>query len=408
MKNIFLRLGLLSLVFIVSVNNVAAQSKEADKNAADILREMIKAVSSLSSVEYEVEVNEERPLFTSKMTKVLARTKITAANSPLRAVAKLQGANDATYEMFTLNGDIMQYSATGKIGENDLSKSFTPLTAYLDFSTTSRLLLDREFFAKIIEEGRIIYGGQQIIGDDLCDVVIHILSNSQRESITTNYYWISTTTKLPRTRQSLSMTKRGKTLLPQSIITITKQNPAITPATFAYKPTEKDSVAPPESKEDKKPVIGDRELTELNGKPLPALTVNDISFQKVKLPDIINKPTLITLWATWCGPCLKEMPFFQKLVDKHKGKFQVLAVTTSEQNISTAVEFIKKHPEYKFTFLLDPDAEREISVMKKALGGIEGLPINLLVDGGGKIVSAFLGERKETEWTELVDKLVTN
>ncbi len=281
MKNNFLRLGVLSLFVIAAASNAVAQVKEINKNAADVLREMIKAVSSLSSVEYEVEVNEERPLFSYKMTKVLARTKITAAVSPLRAVAKLQGANDATYEMFALNGDIMQYSAAVKIGENDLSKSFTPLTAYLDFSATSRLLLDREFFAKIVAEGRIIYGGQQIIGDDLCDVVIHILSNSQRESITTNYYWISTKTNLPRARQSLSMTKRGKTLLPQSIITITKQNPAITPATFAYKPTEKDSVAPPESKEDKKTVSGDSELTELNGKPLPALTVNDISFQKV-------------------------------------------------------------------------------------------------------------------------------
>jgi len=211
------------------------------------------------------------------------------------------------------------------------------------------------------------------------------------------------------------MNKRGKTLLPQSIITITKQNPAITPATFAYKPTEKDSVAPPESKEDKKTVIGDRELTELNGKPLPALTVTDISFQKVKLNDIIDKPTLITLWATWCGPCLKEMPFFQKLIDKHKGKFQVLAVATSEEN-SASIGFIKKHPEYKFTFLLDPDADaewnmpvnavRKTSAMKKALGDIGALPINILVDANGKIISACLGERKEAEWTELVDKLV--
>jgi peroxiredoxin len=239
-------------------------------------------------------------------------------------------------------------------------------------------------------------------------VVIHVTSNQKQESLSTNYYWISTTTKLPRARQTLSMNKRGKSLLPQSIITITNQNPQLTPATFAYKPTEKDSVAPPESNDDGKTGgSADRELTNLIGKQLPALTVDNTSFQKVKLVDIINKPTLITLWATWCMPCLKEMTFFQKLVDKHQGKFQVVAVSTSEQNTSAAVGFIKKHPEYKFTFLLDPDAEREISVMKKALGGIDGLPTNLLVDAKGKIVSAWLGERKESEWEELVDKLVT-
>ena len=99
------------------------------------------------------------------------------------------------------------------------------------------------------------------------------------------------------------------------------------------------------------------------------------------------------------------MPFFQKLADKYKGKFQVLAVATNEAN-AASIGFIKKHPEYKFTFLLDPDAERNISVMKQALGDNDALPINLLVDLSGKIISAWLGERKESEWTELVDKLV--
>ena len=388
----------------IVINTEKSTAPEKYPSAATILQEMLKAVSKLSVVEYEVEVNEERPLLYYKMTKVQAKTKIIAANSPLRAVVKLQGAE--TYEAFVLNGDIMQYSAAGESGESNLSKSFKPLAALLDFNQTWRLLLDREFFAKIIEDGRLLYGGQQIIGGDLCDVVIHVTSNSQRETITTNYYWISTTTKLPRARQTLTMTKRGKSLLPQSIINITNQNPQVTPVTFAYKPTEKDSVVPPEPKEDKKSENSDRELSALIGKQLPILIVNDTSFQKVKLSDVIDKPTLITFWATWCGPCLKEMPFFQKLVDKHGGKFQVVAVATSEQNISAATGFIKKHPEYKFTFMLDPDADREISVMKKALGGVEGLPTNLLVDRGGKIISAWLGERKETEWTELIDKSV--
>ncbi|HEX8638976.1 MAG TPA: redoxin family protein, partial [Pyrinomonadaceae bacterium] len=364
MKNIFSRLGLLSLILIVSIGNAAAQSQETNKNAADVLREAMKAVGNLSAVEYEVAVNDERTLFShNSSTKVRAtKTKITAANSPLRAVAKLQADDGATYEMFALNDKIMPFSAAGKIGENDLTKGIKPLTAYVDFNSTWRLLLDRELFAKVIEEGRVLYGGQESIGDDLCDVIIHVDSNPKQNIIATNYYWISTKTNLPRARQSLLMTKRGKSLSPQSIITVTKQNPPITPATFAYKPAEKDSIAPPEpKKEDKKTVSGDRELTELMGKPLPALTANDVSFQKVKLNDIIAKPTLITFWATWCGPCLKEMPFFQKLVDKHKGKFQVLAVATSEEN-AASIGFIKKHPEYKFTFLLDPDADAEWNI----------------------------------------------
>ncbi len=223
-KNIFSNTALLFLLLIVQVINAPSQANERDKaipdsadpTAAAILRETIKALSNLSSVEYEIEVNDERPLISHNMTKVrFTKTKITAANLPLRAVAKLQGADNVTHEIFTLNDKIMPFSAAGKIGENDLSKSFTPLTAYADFNLTWRLLLDREFFAKVIEEGRILYGGQESIGDDLCDVIVHVASNPKQNSITTNYYWISTKTNLPRARQSLSMSKRGKSLAPQ-------------------------------------------------------------------------------------------------------------------------------------------------------------------------------------------------
>lgn len=403
-------LSVSSITLFAQTSRVPSQGIPSTTNpsATDILRASMKALSNLSAVEYEVEADEQRSLLSYKMTKVRAKTTIIAANSPRRAFARLQGADGATYETFTLNGNIMPYSAAGAVGENDLSKAFKPLTAFADFARTEPLLLNREFFAKIIEDGRLLYGGQEIIGDDLCDVIVHVKSNLKQNVIDTNYYWISTKTNLPRAKQSLSMTKRGKTLSPQFIINVTKQNPTITPATFAYKPTEKDSVAPPESNDDVKiGNSGDRELTNLIGKQLPFLILNDTSFQKLKLGDIINKPTLITLWATWCAPCLKEMPFFQKMVDKHKGKFQVLAVATSEDDPRIPLEFIKKHPEYKFTFLLDPDAARKISLMKEALGSIDALPINLLVDGGGKIVSGYLGERKEAEWAELIDKLVT-
>ncbi len=84
----------------------------------------------------------------------------------------------------------------------------------------------------------------------------------------------------------------------------------------------------------------------------------------------------------------------------------MLAVAVMDINRPATVEFIKKRPEYKFTFQLDPNWEREDSPIRTALG-INALPTNLLVDANGKIVSAWRGERKEAEWTELIDKLVT-
>lgn len=402
-----MKLGLLSLIFIWAFNNAAGQSKEIGKDAAGILRETMKVLGNLTTVEYEVETNEERTLFSYKMAKVRAKTKILVAVTPLRAVARLQAEDGATYEMLTLNDKIMKFSVAGSVGESDLSKGFKPLVAYGDFNNTWKLLLDRGFFAEIVESGRILYGGQESVGNELCNVIIHATSNPQRNIIATNYYWISTKTNLPRAYQVLLMDKRGASLQSRRLITITKQDPPITPATFAYIPTEKDSVAPPmlTAKTDESETVADRELTEWNGKPLPTLIADDLTLKKTNFVAAIDKPTLITFWATWCGPCLKEMPSFQKMLEKYQGKFQVLAIAVMDQNRASTVEFIKKHPEYKFTFLLDPDWERKDSPIKTALG-INALPINLLADANGRIVSAYLGERKEAEWAELIDKLV--
>ena len=411
MKSIFWKLGLICLIFVTSINNAGAQIKETGKEAADILRETMKAIGNLTAVEYEVQVNEERALFSYQGMKVQAKTKIiAAAGSPQRAVVRLQSLDGATYEMFTLNDKIMPYSAAGKIGVNDLSKAFKPLTGHPDLNVTSPMLIDQTFYAKIIEAGKIVYGGQEKIGDDLCDIIVQISSNTR--GVYTDYYWISTRTKMPRARQTVSLTSRGSTLQPRRIITITKENPQITSDTFAYIPTEKDSVAPPkpaaetaESNAAASTSMEDRELTEWNGKPLPTLIGDDLSLKKTNFADVINKPTLITFWATWCGPCVKEMPSFQKMVEKYQGEFQVLAVGVMDLDRPDTINFIKKHPEYKFRFLLDPNWEQQNSPIRTTLG-INALPTNILVDAKGKIVSAYRGERKESEWTQLIDKLV--
>jgi len=119
-------------------------------SAIDILRLSMKALSNLSSVEYEVTMDEERTLFSADRRKLRAKTKIIAANSPLRAIAKLQGEDGVTYETLVLNDKIMQFSSAGKIGENDISKGFKPLVAYGDLNNTWQLLLDQNYLANIM------------------------------------------------------------------------------------------------------------------------------------------------------------------------------------------------------------------------------------------------------------------
>lgn len=417
--------------------------------AADILKASMIALGNLSSVEYEVKMSDDRPVILYGMgSKVRANTKLTVANSPLRAFGKLQGYDGTTYENFVLNDHTMRYSSAGKTGEFDTTKSIQPLMGFGDLNNTWRLLLDHEFFAKMIEGGRILYAGQDYIEDDLCNIVLKV--NSIPAGSSTTYYWFSAKTNLPRAMQTLVMDKNGKRLLPQRTISISKINPEIAPAAFDYKPTEKDSVAALSGAStssaqtsgnintDSQPTIDSKTIqslsssgaittsgaggtkiekevssddkiksgviTSLIGKPLPDLFADDLSFQKVRLADVVKKPTLITFWATWCEPCVKEMPAFQKFADKYKDKFQVVAIASGDTR-ADAVGFINKHPEYKFVFLIDPDWDKPESYLKQSLG-VVALPTNLLVDANGKIVNAWLGDRNAEEWADLIDKLI--
>lgn len=127
----------------------------------------------------------------------------------------------------------------------------------------------------------------------------------------------------------------------------------------------------------------------LLGAVAPDVTVHDLDAKPVKLSQFKGRATVITFWATWCGPCIKEMPTFSKLVEESQGKLQVLAVAMLDTPADTT-NFAKKNPTHKFTWLLDPEGEKEDSAIAKAFG-VTGLPTNVFLDAEGKVVEYWRG-----------------
>ncbi|MFB3852421.1 MAG: TlpA family protein disulfide reductase [Vicinamibacterales bacterium] len=136
------------------------------------------------------------------------------------------------------------------------------------------------------------------------------------------------------------------------------------------------------------------------GKPLPGAAAQTYGEKLVNTASFKGKPTLITFWATWCGPCLKEMPTFQKAIDESKGKLRVVAIAMQDQ-WDNAEGFARQHPEYKFLFLHDPDWEADQSRLSKAFG-VTALPTNVFVDAGGIVRDYWRGSKNEEE---LLDRL---
>jgi len=100
----------------------------------------------------------------------------------------------------------------------------------------------------------------------------------------------------------------------------------------------------------------------------------------VRLSQFEGKPVLVVFWATWCPPCLQEMPILKKLHEKYGPEgLEILAVTFPyRQTRDGVVKFQKKHG-LPFSVLWD---EESLSARDY---GVNHVPTNVFVDPGGTI-----------------------
>lgn len=119
------------------------------------------------------------------------------------------------------------------------------------------------------------------------------------------------------------------------------------------------------------------------GQEAPATPFLDPGDEAVALSAFRGKPLIVNLWATWCAPCLKEMPSLDALAGqlaKDGGKVQLIAVSVDIEGRRAVTPFFA---ERKFSHLqpyLDKDNVLPLGV--KAAG----LPVTLIYDGNGKEV----------------------
>ena len=102
-----------------------------------------------------------------------------------------------------------------------------------------------------------------------------------------------------------------------------------------------------------------------------------------KLSDHEGKVILLNFWATWCGPCVGEMPAFPKLVEKYGDDLVLVAVNCGE-NKKTVKDFLDSN-DYSFNAVLDPD------YAISDLYPTDGIPYTLIIGRDGKIAEIELG-----------------
>ena len=124
---------------------------------------------------------------------------------------------------------------------------------------------------------------------------------------------------------------------------------------------------------------------------LPEFALADMAGKNWRLKDLAGRATLITVWATWCGPCRAELPHVQKLYQMTKDRKDIQVVTFNmDENPGLVQPFLNEH-QYEFPVLLAH------SFVNSTLDRI-GIPQNWIVDPKGKWVSEASGVWSENDW----------
>jgi thiol-disulfide isomerase/thioredoxin len=113
--------------------------------------------------------------------------------------------------------------------------------------------------------------------------------------------------------------------------------------------------------------------------PAPAISLSDTSGQSVELADLRGKLVLVNLWATWCEPCLREMPSLERLQSRLGDRIAVLAVSEDRGGDKIVAPFIAKLGLKSVKIYIDPKSE-----VGHALG-VRGLPTSFVIDREGKV-----------------------
>lgn len=125
-------------------------------------------------------------------------------------------------------------------------------------------------------------------------------------------------------------------------------------------------------------------------RPLPDVAFTDGEGRSLTMADFKGKVVLFNLWATWCGPCVKEMPSLDRLQGALGGeRFQVVALSTDRGGGAAVAPFYAKLGIANLTTYLDPKSASMSPL------GVRGLPTTLLIDPDGREAARLEGA---VEW----------
>lgn len=132
----------------------------------------------------------------------------------------------------------------------------------------------------------------------------------------------------------------------------------------------------------------------------PDFTLRDENGATLRLSDYHGKVVLLNFWATWCGPCQIEIPWFMSFENQYKNRdFAVLGISMDDDGWKSVKPYLEKK---KLNYRVAIGTE-EISTL---YGGLDSLPTTFVLDRQGRIAATHVGLVSKSEYQNDILKLL--
>ncbi len=135
-------------------------------------------------------------------------------------------------------------------------------------------------------------------------------------------------------------------------------------------------------------------------KVAPDFTLKDASGKPVRLSDYRGKAVVLDFWATWCGPCKIEIPWFIEFQRKYKDRgLVVLGVASGDEDWNVITPYASQM-KINYPLVIGNDTTADL------YGGIEALPTTFIIDRDGRIAKLHIGLASKEEFQNAIEKVL--
>ena len=194
----------------------------------------------------------------------------------------------------------------------------------------------------------------------------------------------------------------GCTTMAQTQPATTQTKPTTLPTAA---PTTQPTVAPttqPTTPPTTLPVATEPPVTEPQVQVAPDFTVYDAEGNEVKLSDFLGQKVIVNFWASWCFPCLAELPHFNKKAQEYGDQIQFLMINVTFSDERAAADAVLTQRGYTFPVFYDSEASAGRAYQ------VSSIPATYVIDAEGNILKEVIGGMTEKQLQQLIDLLLAS